>query len=253
MDRTEMTDELIMAYADGELGEAEARKVELAAARDPEIQRKLRLFTETATQLKSIAGDLPPVPDALAQRVEQFLGDDNQEPKPAENVVLLKPRTWTQQWPAALAASITLVAGLVAGAALAPFGSPRQDVPIGVAALADPEISTALSQLGSGESMVLTSGATLNMIASFADAENVLCREFDYEAVNGPSVVSVSCLEGDDWRPKIAIATNAGNTGSYAPASSLDALEAWLSSSGLGSPLSEGAEREALKALNSAS
>jgi hypothetical protein len=253
MDRTEMTDELIMAYADGELGEREARQVELAAAADPEVQRKLNRFTETAQRLRTAANDLPPVSDDLAQRVARMLDEDGQQNEAGveENVIAFKPKTWARYWPSAIAASITLAVGLAAGVALAPSGNAPVDAPIGVAALADPEIANVLSTLESGGSTVLASGATLNVIASFMDADSVLCREFDYETTNGQSVVSVACQEGADWHPRIAIASSAETPGTYAPASSLDALEAWLSSSGLSHPLSKEDERKVLHALAS--
>ena len=252
MDRTEMTDELIMAYADGELNEREARLVELAIAADPEVQRKLHRFKETAERLRAAASELPPVSDDLAQGIARMLDEEAQqkEADADENVVAFKPRTWGRYWPTAVAASITLAVGLAAGVALAPSGYTPADAPIGVAALADPEISAVLSSLTSGGSTVLISGATLNVIASFMDADNVLCREFDYEATGGPSVVSVACQDGTEWRPKIAIASSAGTSGTYAPASSLDALETWLSSSGLSAPLSEEDERRALEDLS---
>ncbi|MCV0428030.1 MAG: anti-sigma factor, partial [Roseibium sp.] len=70
------------------------------------------------------------------------------------------------------------------------------------------------------------------------------------EAIDGPSIVSVACQDSDDWRPKIAIAASSGTAGTYAPASSLDALEAWLSSSGLSAQLSMEEERQALDELD---
>ncbi|MCV0425937.1 MAG: zf-HC2 domain-containing protein, partial [Roseibium sp.] len=167
-----MTDELIMAYADGELDAAEAKRVEQAAAADPEIQQKLHRFRETAARLKMAANDLPPVSDDLAQSVARMLDEDTSKtgPDSAENVVVFQPRSWTRYWPSAVAASFTLAVGLAAGVALAPVGTTSQKAPIGVAALADPEISVVLSSLASGSNTVLASGATLNVIASFTDA-----------------------------------------------------------------------------------
>lgn len=239
MDEMKMTDEIIMAYADGQLPEAEARKVELAAQADPAIREKIRLFTETARQFKTAAADLPPVPDALAHRVSAILEKDiGQQAAPRDdNVVPLTRRNWVSHWPTALAASITLAIGVAAGVGLGPFGMQETKPPFGMAALADPEIAVTLSAAASGSSAVLASGATLNVIASFIDADKTLCREFDYEAVNGPSIVSVACRVNGTWSPKIAIAASHDQSGTFAPASSLDALETWLGTSGFGDPL----------------
>ncbi|MEL7526701.1 MAG: hypothetical protein AAFN16_13070 [Pseudomonadota bacterium] len=248
MDETKMTDELIMAYADGQLPDAEARKVERAALADPALQEKIRLFTDTARQLKAAAAELPPVPDALAQTISSILEKDAERSDHVEqdNVVQLPQQRWANQWPAALAASITLAIGVAAGAALGPFGGPQTEPPFGLAALADPEIAVTLSGAASGSSSVLGSGATLNVIASFVDADNTLCREFDYEAANGPSIVSVACRVNDTWRPKIAIAASHDLAGTFAPASSLEALETWLSTSGFGDALDPATEKQRL-------
>ncbi|MET1412226.1 hypothetical protein ABVF61_08175 [Roseibium sp. HPY-6] len=251
MDETKMTDEIIMAYADGQLPEAEAKKVEIAAEADETIRQKIRMFKETASQLKSAAADLPPVPDALAERLSAMLGADSAEAEVLrqDNVVPFTRRNWIRQWPTAIAASITLVAGLAAGMAIGPFSGSENNPPFGITALADPEIAIALSSVESGSSTVLGSGATLNVIASFVDADNTLCREFDYEAVNGPSIVSVACHVGDAWHPKIAIAANTEQSANFAPASSLEALETWLSTSGFGDPLELEEEKQQLGGL----
>lgn len=252
MDETKMTDEIIMAYADGHLPETEALKVEEAAQSDPAIREKIRVFRETARQLKTAATELPAVPDALAQRVsailEQDAGQSDQQDR--DNIVPLPRKSWVSHWPAALAASITLAIGVAAGAALGPFGAPETNPPFGLVALADPDIAVTLSSAASGSSSVLGSGATLNVIASFVDADNTLCREFDYEAVNGASIVSVACRVNDTWRPKIAIAARHDQSGTFAPASSLDALETWLGTSGFGAPLEAQEETQRLSELN---
>lgn len=252
MDETKMTDEILMAYADGQLPDAEARKVEQAALADPALQKKISLFTETARQLKAAAAELPPVPDGLADKISTMLESDaagSDQPE-QDNVVPFTRRSWVSQLPAALAASITLAIGVAAGAALGPFGAPETNPPFGLVALADPEIAVALSSAVSGTSSVLGSGATLNVIASFVDADDTLCREFDYEAENGSSIVSVACRVNDTWRPKIAITTSHDQAATFAPASSLDALETWLSTSGFGDPLEPAMEMQRLETLD---
>ncbi|MBG6165220.1 hypothetical protein IWQ54_004910 [Labrenzia sp. EL_195] len=250
-DKTKMTDELIMAYADGQLPDAEAQEVEAAARTDAVIREKIDLYKETSHRLKAAAKDIPPVPDALAQRVSSLLEADTAERNlgASDNVVAFAPKKWIRQWPAALAASITLAIGLGTGIAIGPSGTSAGKPPFGIAALADPEISEALSNAESGSSIALGSGATLNLIASFVDADDELCREFDYEKATGPSIVSVACHSGGTWQPRIAIAANKEQSGDFAPASSLEALETWLLSSGLGEPLDIAGESRLLREL----
>lgn len=250
-DQAKMTDERIMAYTDGELTRAEAMEVELAAERDETIRRKIRLFRETADQLRTAAEDLPPVPEALAERISSLIDADVAKAgsTATENVLPFRSKRWFDHLPAAIAASITLAAGLAAGMALGPFSSPQPSPPFGITALADPGLADALSVVESGSSKVLDTGATLNVIASFVDADGALCREFDYEALDGPSIVSVACRTDDSWHPKIAIAASTTQSGDFAPASSLDAIEAWLVSSGLGEPLEPQAEKRRLEMI----
>jgi len=65
----------------------------------------------------------------------------------------------------------------------------------------------------------------------------------------GPSIVSVACHSGGTWQPRIAIAAKKEQSGDFAPASSLEALETWLLSSGLGEPLDIAGESRLLREL----
>ncbi|MDN3713648.1 zf-HC2 domain-containing protein [Paracoccus cavernae] len=51
-----ISDETLMAYADGELDQAEAAAVEAALAADPGLQARLRPFSETRRLLGGMAG-----------------------------------------------------------------------------------------------------------------------------------------------------------------------------------------------------
>ena len=248
MDKNAMTDELIMAFADGELSVEEADRVARMLEESPEARRKLERFQKTAQSLKAAGEDLPPVPEALARRVRETIETASSPAAgPAgDNVVQMRRTRRATILPTALAASIALAVGLGLGYSVSGVGSGPATPSLGVTALAEPAIGDQLAIMPSGTSQRLPSGATLNVIASFEGEGGVFCREFDYEALNGVSLVSVACRDGADWQPKIAIAVSGEKASQYAPASSLDALEAWLTSSGLGSPLGEDAERKLL-------
>lgn len=248
MDQFEMTDELIMAYADGELSVDEAARIEEALRSDQSAQRKLAMFLKTADRL--CAEPAPAIPDELARRVDALIADEKDRTAAAEpdNVVSFRRLGRSGFVPTAIAACLALAVGLGTGYTLKQPDQAGEGSPFGVAALADPGIEEVLASTPSGESRVLASGATLNLIASFVDEAGVLCREFDYEGVNGHSVVSVACRDGAQWQPKIAIATTGNSETHYAPASSLDALEAWLRSSGLGDALNAEEEQQQLVA-----
>eukprot|EP00903_Cladosiphon_okamuranus_P001367 g1365.t1 len=249
MDNEMMSDELIMAFADGELSAEEAKRVERLLEESAEARRKLEMFQKTAQSLEAARDDLPAVPEALAQRVKETIEAASRQSDKvnADNVVQMPLRNRSGFWPTAIAASIALAVGLGFGYSFnGGAGTGHTPMSPGVAVLAEAAIGNALSDMPSGTSRVLPSGATLNMIASFDGEGGVFCREFDYEAQDGLSLVSVACRVNDGWKPKIAIAVSGESAGQYAPASSLDALEAWLTSSGLGDPLDEDAEQKRL-------
>ena len=66
------TDELLMAYADGEASPAEAAAVEAALRAEPAVAERLALFEGTRLAARGAFG-APPVPDALREAVEAMV------------------------------------------------------------------------------------------------------------------------------------------------------------------------------------
>jgi hypothetical protein len=92
----------------------------------------------------------------------------------------------------------------------------------------------------------LPDGRLFIAVASFTDSAGAFCREYTIGQGGGFGYISVACRNGVDWSLRFAIATDSGSEG-YAPASSLEALDAFYSATGASQPLSEEAERELLK------
>ena len=253
-------DETLMAYADGELDDATAAELDQALARDPELLRRLALFTGTRDVLAEAAAARPldPVPDALMARVRATLEAGAAAPEtvpetvpgqaPEEKVVPFRRRdTFAPRWqPMALAASLALAVGLGAGFGAARLAAPDAGAPLGFAALSAPGVTEALSSLPSGEGRALDQGE-IAVLASFRDAQDRLCREFEVEGSLG-SVVSVACFEAGGWRTTLALAA-APEEGGYAPASSMETLESYLSAVGAGPVLTPEEEAQALQSL----
>ena len=86
-------DETLMAYADGELDDATAAELDQALARDPELLRRLALFTGTRDVLAEAAAARPldPVPDALMARVRAPLAAGAAAP-PLARLISSTPR-----------------------------------------------------------------------------------------------------------------------------------------------------------------
>ena len=114
-----------------------------------------------------------------------------------------------------------------------------------MAGLGSPEVIGALTSVASGEETTLTGGERFAAIATFEDGAGALCREYELDRTTGETLVSVACHDGSDWSLRLAIAASSDSTG-YAPASSLDTLDAYLTATEAGAPMSLEDEAAAL-------
>jgi hypothetical protein len=140
----------------------------------------------------------------------------------------------------ALAASLALAVGLSAGAIFM-SGAP-QTGPLDMTA----ELKAQLGTLPSGMQAALPDGREVSIIASFTDGAAAFCREYETTAAGRTAYVSVACRDGSDWSLRFAMAMASSGNG-YAPAASLDALDAFYAASGASQPLSAEAEQAFLK------
>ncbi|MBV7409689.1 anti-sigma factor [Maritimibacter sp. DP1N21-5] len=244
MTKPAFPDEILMAYADGELDETTARAVEEALRGDDYLAERMAIFTSTGKLLKQAAAEREhePVPDALMSRVRATMESARVDAAPD---VVPFPAAPKQRWePVALAASIALAVGLGAGWLI----NGQDTGALEVALLDTPGLAQVLAELRSGETRQLAAGEA-RIIASFTDADGTFCREFELDGTTGRTVVAVACRADGDWQTRLAVATANGDAQGYAPASSIDSLEAYLSAIGASAPLSREAEAEALDAL----
>lgn len=273
-------DETLMAFADGELDDATMAKVAAAIDRDPALAERVALFAGTrrisrdafapllqtpvpvalsdairanversrATAPRDAAGGAPvaaPVIDLSSRRAAQAAAA---RAKPAERA---RPANQNRfdfgRMSAPIAASIAIVAaGLIGYMAGTGFGPAEQSAPRAQVALMDlPGLDQALDSVASGEDAVLAgSNFPFRAISSFRDGGERLCREFEVDAASG-AYVAVACEADEAW--SVALAINVpSQTGGYTPASSLDTLDAYLTSIGAGAPLSPEDEAAAL-------
>lgn len=252
MQQPEFTDEELMAYADGELTEARASALDFALADDAVLAQRLAVFVDT----RAVAQDAwapvlqEPVPDHLVEHVRRLAAADQQARAAQDDVVVAFPQTarTPRPWQLPLAASLALAVGLGAGLMLSPapdagFGS------IEIAALTDAQMIAALDTVPSGEDTFLASGARIVPIATFLDGTEALCREFEFDRTDGMTIVSVACQRDGQWDVQMAVEAAASTDTGYAPAASLDVLDAYLSANDAGPPMDLEAEAAALQAL----
>ena len=220
-------DEMLMAYADGELDAAARDEVEAAIAADPALRARVEAHRELRRQvLGAYAGAAEePVPDRLVAMLQ---------PAPVIDLAAARTRRTPRVWPAwsnwaAIAA--TLVVGVLAGRMTEP--SP----PIaarGGALVAQGELARTLDT-----ELASVSGA---VGLSFRNRDGDYCRTFRSGGVAG-----LACRDADGWGVRMATTAGPAVAGDYRMAGSetptevLRAVEATIA----GAPLDAAAEAAA--------
>jgi len=181
------TDEQLAAYADGELGAAEAAAIADAARADPELAQRLARFVETRRVLRETFADTlgQPVPRRLLEVLEE---------QPAARVVALR-RRWM---PLALAASVLAGVGavLVTVRTSAPPPLTLAGLPPDAGALA-----RVLERTRSGVPVTVDAGGAryeVLPLASLQTASGQYCREFESSAAGASAPArAAACREAD--------------------------------------------------------
>ena len=173
--------ETLMAYADGELGPIEARRVEQAIAADPALADQVERHRALAASLRDAFAPVAHAP--VPAQVEALLHG-------SAKVVPLTPRAARRErpfWMGAVAAS--LVAGLFA----APLVMPPGDLAIeNGRPLARGDIARALdTQLASTQA----DATDVRIGVTFRDKAQRLCRSFERGETGG-----IACASGKDWQ-----------------------------------------------------
>ena len=217
--------ELLMAYADGELGPIEAKRVERAIAADPalgeEVTRHRALRARLDGHFAAVAHE--PVPDRLAAMIRASAVD-----LPTRRHHRRMP-AWAP-WSGAVAAALVL--GLFVGK-----GLPEQ----GVVQTRDGQLFAAGSLAGALDHELAANGGAVQMVVSFRDREGRYCRVFRSQPADG-----IACHEAKGWALRQTMGGSRASTSSYAQAGSADAaLMAAAQELMAGEPLDAAAETRA--------
>jgi hypothetical protein len=238
-------DETLMAYADGMLEPADRQRVERILASRPELMAKVEMFRKTSALIGQAAAPLAkkPVPDALLAAIKAKVAAHEQAP----NVVAFKPKAAPAAnsiWRMAMAASVAAIIGGFAGYRVAVDEPSAVHIAMGVPPV--PAIAAVLDQAASGAEASLN-GDRMKLVATFRLSDSTLCREFEFASKQDGAVVAVACKQDETWNTRFAVVSNPVDTG-YAPASSHEAVEAYLSAVGAGASLTDEEEAAALNA-----
>lgn len=238
-----VTDEDLMAFADGELSGADAERVSAAVAADPALSARIeaerRLRTMLSDHLAPLAAE--PVPESLTlmiaaaatEETKRYMtnapaGDPQVGEEPARVLDFVAARAKRQadakaaktaraalwgsaprNWGTAAAIAASLVLGLVLGSQFADRGvlTERDGALVASGALAK-GLETQLASAG-------TESETLRMLASFRRRGGDLCRVFD-----GGGTAGIACKHEGRWMLERTVAGGERNAGEYRQAGS---------------------------------
>jgi hypothetical protein len=235
------TEDEIAAFVDGELDEAARARIAAALDSDPEAAALAVRLRETDALLR----DAFAAP--LGEEVPKAIAATLAAPTAAVLPFRVLPRR-AQVWvPAALAASLALVAGLAGGMMLDLGEASRPAAAILALGPAEDQLAQALDRVPSGEAE-----GRMRPLASFV-VDSGVCREFEMlDAAAAPTGFGMACRDGEGWSVIFAVATRddgaeADGSG-FVPASGavVDAAGPLLDTLGAGPALDPAAEREAI-------
>lgn len=186
----DVTREMLMAYADGELDELGARRVERAVAEDPELARQLE--AEVALR-EALRGHLAPVDDEpIPEAWTAMIAAAREEDAKVVDLADARSNRTTRgvpRWGVGVAIAASLVLGVLLGTQIAGGAGPV--VERDGALLASADLEDALDGQLASEGQ----GAKLRMLASFQREGGDYCRAFSGKALSG-----IACREQMGWK-----------------------------------------------------
>jgi hypothetical protein len=236
--------ETLVAYANGALTPAEARRIERFLEGNSEARRLIedyrRTLTVARTPSKAPRRKVPP----------RHLTGDAIKPPGSAGVERIAPPPRMARWftgGIALAALLIILAGLGIGAFL-PGREEESPLALGRLSAID-ALSPALTKLASG-SAGMAGDRAVTVLATFRDAKRRPCRHFEMSETSPTAarIVAVACLDGGGWRIEGAAWLDAGGV-ALANAEGADPLSGPLRRLGAGAALAP-EEEDALIAGN---
>jgi hypothetical protein len=213
----EVTDEMLMAYADGELDPSTRAQVEIALNQDRRARERVKIFLATGTRLSHLF-DLAmrqPVPARILACVPA--STTSRSAPAARRPALLRLLEETKsiivgpRWAAALALSVAalLIGGGLYGIAHRPGDEPHQFVTIGQDRIfARGPLERALEATPSGSKVVLNSApsdATLMAVLTFRNLRQEYCRQYEITTPDSGRA-GLACRDTDGrWRLEIDV------------------------------------------------
>jgi hypothetical protein len=257
--KTDTSDDVILsAYLDEELSSDDTGRLKDRLARDPVLARRLEEMRSADVAVRKVfaAANAQPVPQNVLDLLTNQGAGSSQVQSEEGNVVTFPARGMRRyfQAPVAIAASVALAAGFLAGDIVR--RTLDGDVRIGPSLYAGtiPQTSELHDFLESGLSgapQVLPSGVGAKLLLTFENRDSDWCRQLQLAAETG-SVQALACRRNGSWQMD-ALAYDApaspGSNYQAAATESSPALDAAIDEQiGSGEPL--GSEAESLLISN---
>ena len=232
-----LNDEILMAYADGQLDPAENARVEDLLANDPALRERLRIFTEAGKGLSLLFEDHLRAP--LPPRLKPFASPIKEQPRIVPAMAerlrsaavlarlqdLLKPENSAFRF--AFASGIALIAGIglgvsllrdTTGDTLSKFVQISQD-----RLIARGPLRQLLETSPSGRAMQVTAEDSdktqLKVKLTFKNKTDDYCREFCLKREAREGYGGIACRKDGQWRIAMQAAMmSQPNSGGIAPA-----------------------------------
>jgi surface antigen len=235
---TPVSDETLMAFADGALDDAEMEAVAEAVSNEPLLAQKLERMMQT-NQLLHAAYDGPmreAVPKSLVDAV-----------RPAPDFAALQARAANEnsRWPRWAALAATLLVGALLGSQFS--GAVKQQAQTDETILASAAMQNALENSASLEKVALGGGESLTPQLSFQSGDKRFCRQFLLRK-NDKNQQGIACRDTKGWSIAALMPAHAAGqaVGGYATASGEtdSALDDFMTRLGAQDPLDARAEKK---------
>lgn len=246
MSQLHLSDEILMAFADGELEEPTAAAVARAMAEDPTVAKRIMDFQQSRRLTRSafstaLMPDVPPeLQAAVLAQVASYEADGDSKPgsdiKPPQDAWIRRKRPFMQVALAASLAAIALALGYFVGWQAEPGTGGL------IAQLESPLVHHELNSSASGKDVELPFGR-MRVISTYRLANGSLCREFQLRSLT-EAAEAVAC-RNSHWNATFALASPISDAG-YTPSGGGDPMAAYLQGIGAGQPLVDEAEARAL-------